>query len=185
MSLQNLFIVVGLAINLLVAIYIYRQVKVAEISNQQRVMPILGISVGPAVHSEIAADIESMRLEPVFGKKAKELIRIPVTILRIYAQFNIARNIYCQILKNSEPFIELEPKKSAIPPKDEIVVIYEEDISKIMENLHEGEEIEFVANFTYQSVLDGEYVCHYKLRTGKYLGQQYTDLDFSKYPWKK
>lgn len=185
MSLESAFMLVSIIINVLIAFYIYRQVRAAEISNQQSVMPILGITVAPALASEIARDIQSKQLEPIFGEKTREMLQPSVSVLKVYADFNIAKNISCRILKNGQNFYEFRNKKSAVPPKDGRVIICERDISEIIEELPEDEKIEFVAIFTFQSVLDSEFTCQYKLRTGKYLGQQSAELEFLKYPWKK
>ena len=182
MSLEIIFMGISIVINLLIAFYICRQVRVANISNHQNVMPILGLKVGTTLLSEIAGDIRFESLKSIFSERSKEMIKHPVQVLRVYVQFNIAKNINCKILKNGEDFIEFN-KESAVPPKDGMVIIHEEDISEIIKKLSEEEEIEFIASFSFQSVLDGKFECKYTLRTKKYLNQQFAELEFIKYPW--
>jgi len=177
--LVGIIAIIGVIINALVAYYIYRQVKVAKMISQRNVMPVLGIMVEESEASRITSESAIGFSE---SKALKYPKYYPVSYLVVYVQFAIAKDINCEILKNGRPFTKIE-RNSAVPRGDKRLPIYREDISKDVEVLSNEEKIEFIANFTYKSVLDDNYSCQYVLTTGKYLGDQDADLRFVERPW--
>ena len=167
----NVFIT---AVNVGILYYISRQVKIAnhqaktaQKTNQQAVMPILGITT-----------LGQDRKDPGFH------------FLVVYVRYGIAREIECKIFKNEEetPFFEENSRSTAVPPlKGDILMWIWEPISikEDVSNLNEGKRLEFKAKFTHKSIFGDEYKSEYFLTIWNESGEfkKRENIWFKILPW--
>lgn len=160
-------ILTGIAIiivNIVVAIFIFRQVKAAELENQKSVVPVLGITL-----KERNGDL----IKPLYG----------------YVRNNIALDVKCKISINGD-FLCSRETYGAIPSLNNDIKLPIWEINEadeyIIASTKEKKAI-FKAEFTYKSILRNEYRSIYVVKIwnnddGKL--QKVEELESWELPWR-
>jgi len=127
---------------IVIACFMWKQVKAQEVANKKSVVPVLGITL----------------------RRDKE--RNLTDTLMIYVRNNIALDVRCELYKNGHPVPEIPDKwPSAIPAlrTDILLPMWERSFKKDISDSNKDKKVNFKAIFTYRSILKDEYKSEYYL----------------------